>query len=483
MKHCIYLILIIYFIILIFQGCDQITEKVKKVQTRDSTRSSKELSDLEFIKNRGRLIALTNFNSTDYFVYRGTPMGYQYDLLRAYAEYLDVKLEIMVSNNLEETFELLNNEKCDLVAKNLTITKARSKIVAFSHPHNQTRQVLVQRKPADWLRKTDAEIESELIRDQINLAGKKVYVQKNTAYSRRLKSLSDEIGDTIHIIETELYGVEELVSLVAKGQIDYTVCDENVGLVNASYFPILDIETPVSFKQNVAWAVRKDSKKLLKSINKWMKDFIDSKEYRIIYHKYFLSRRAPIRRQSDYFSLTGGRISIYDEIIKRESKKIPWDWRLLASLIRTESNFNPTARSWAGAYGLMQIMPGTFVHFGASEQSTPEENIMAGVRYIKWLDRRFKESVPDSAERIKFILASYNIGQGHIDDAMRLAEKFGKDPSVWENSVSFYLYNKTNPKYYEDEVVRFGYCRGDMANIYVDEILERYEHYKQLIDE
>jgi membrane-bound lytic murein transglycosylase F len=186
---------------------------------------------------------------------------------------------------------------------------------------------------------------------------------------------------------------------------------------------------------------------------------------------------------SDYFSLTSGRISQYDELIKKYSGLIGWDWRLLASVIYQESGFDPTAQSWAGAYGLMQLMPNTARRFGVDRNSPPDQHIRAGVEFIKWLDDRFREKIPDQQERIKFILASYNIGYGHIEDAMNLAEKYGKDPHVWDNSVDEFLMMKSNQKYYMDPVVKYGYCRGIETYNFVSEVLERYADYKNILSD
>lgn len=436
---------------------------------------------LKKIIERGELIALTDFNSTDYFLYRGMPMGFQYELLEYFAKHLGVRLRIEVKNDMKETFDMLINGECDLIAKNLTVTKSRSRIVDFTYPHSQTRQVLVQRKPADWIMKSTKELDKALIRNQIDLARKKIFVQKNTSYSKRLQNLSDEIGDTIQIIETSRYSVEELIMLVSTGKIDYTVCDENVAKVNEKYYPNIDIKTAISFPQNMAWAVRKESNDLEKEINKWLKKFKKTLKFRIIYNKYFNNPRSAHIVNSDYYSLRSGKISIFDAVIKKESKKLDWDWRLIASLIYTESRFRPNARSWAGAYGLMQIMPCTFEQFGGDTTSSPAENIKTGIKLLKWLDKHFSKVIKDENERIKFMLGSYNVGYGHVEDAMRLAEKYGRDPYRWDNNVEHFLKLKSNPKYYKDSVVRNGYCRGNMPVIYVREILERYEHYKKLV--
>lgn len=442
------------------------------------------LNSIEKVKKRGKLIAVMDFNSTNYFIYRGEPMGYQYELLQLLADHLGVKLEIKVENDIDENFRMLQEGECDIIAINLTVTKERSKIIDFTVPHSQTHQVLVQRKPDNWQKLSEEEIDANLIRNQLDLGGKVVYVQKGSSFEQRMKNLSDEIGDSIRLIEMPDKEVEELIELVANGEIDYTVADENVALVNQIYYPNLDVKTAVSFPQNLAWGLKKSDGLLKKEINSWLKEFKNSPQYTAIYNKYFKNPRSVNIVESDYYAINSGKVSRYDAYIKKYSKEINWDWRLLASLIYQESRFKPTVKSWAGAYGLMQLMPTTARRFGVSKNSSPERQIKGGVEFIKWLNKRFeKRGITDYDERIKFILASYNVGLGHILDARRLAEKDGKDPDIWENSVDQYILKKSNPKYYKDPLVKYGYCRGTETYNYVTQILDRYEHYKNIIPE
>jgi len=437
------------------------------------------LDDLDIIKQKGKIVVLTDFNSTNYFIYRGQPMGYQYELLQNLADYIDLELEVVVSNDLENSFKRLENGDVDLIAANLTVTKRRKKFLDFTEPHSQTRQVLVQRKPDNWKTVDKKTLDSELIREQLDLAGKTVYVQANSSHAYRLHNLSNEIGGDINIIEVD-QEVEQLISLVARGDIDYTISDENVAQVNMYYYQNIDIETPVSFYQNLAWAVRKNSGKLLMEINDWMLHFKNTDEYKIIYAKYFKNQRSARIVESNYYALTSGKISAYDDIIKTYSKEIGWDWRLIASLMYQESRFRPDVKSWAGAFGLMQLMPSTAKRFGINPNSSHELQIQAGIRFLEWLDKRF-EDIDDDQEKIKFAIASYNVGLGHILDARNLAQKNGADPDVWENNVDKYLLSKSDPRYYNDPVVKYGYCRGIETYRYVKDIMERYEHYKNLI--
>ncbi len=441
--------------------------------------------DLKGIKERGRLTAIVDNSSTSYFIYRGQPMGYEYELLSLLAEDLEVDLEIVITSDLEEAFRKLNKGEGDIIAHNLTVTKNRQELIDFTIPHNEVRQMLVQRKPKNWRNMKIHQIEEKLIRNPLELGSKKVIVRKASAYYTRLQHLSEEIGEDIDIVEDEGdVETEEMIRKVAQGEIEFTVADEDVARLNAAYYPNLDVTTAVSFPQKVAWGVRKNSPELLAAVNEWIARMRKTTDYYVIYNKYY-KNRSGMRKlvNSSYSSINGNQISPYDKQIKKAAATLGWDWRLLAAVVYQESKFNPEAESWMGATGLMQLMPETAEIFGAEDPLDPGQNIQAGANYLKWLDEFWADEIPDPEERVKFILASYNVGQGHVLDARRLAVKFGKDPQVWEDNVEYYLGLKANPKYYTDEVVKLGYCRGSEPVRYVKSIMRRTGRYKQLIPE
>jgi membrane-bound lytic murein transglycosylase F len=158
-----------------------------------------------------------------------------------------------------------------------------------------------------------------------------------------------------------------------------------------------------------------------------------------------------------------------------------WDWRLLASQVYQESRFNPKAKSWAGAVGLMQMLPETAREYGAKNLYDSYENLRAGANYLKWLLNYWKD-IEDETERVKFAMASYNCGFGHVEDAQKLAEKYDAESDVWTDQVNQYILKLSEKKFFNDEVVKYGYCRGEEPYKYVQEIFERYEHYKRLIN-
>jgi membrane-bound lytic murein transglycosylase F len=439
--------------------------------------------DLDSIRKRGKLIAVTDLNSTNYFIYKGEPMGFNYELLKSFSDQIGIDLEIVAESHLDNAFDMLKRGKADLLAIGLTDNASGGNDVTFSQPIAETRKVLVQRKPHNWRSQTQDAIDKKLIRNQSALGKKTIYLPAGSSEGEPFLTMAGESGDSINLIKVP-YNAEQLIKHVAEGIIEYSVCDENVALVNATYYPEIDVRTVLSLPQSIGWGVRKaNSDTLLYELNRWITAYRKTGSYALLYAKYFKNSRSSIIVRSDFYALNTGKVSQYDDMIRRFSVKIDWDWRLLASLICQESHFNPNVESGAGAYGLMQIMPETGQNFGIDITSSPENNMKAGIKYITWLHSIFDPKIPDEKERINFILAAYNAGPGHVLDAMKLAEKNGMDPLKWEGSVAVWLLKKSEPKYFKDTVVKNGYFRGIESVSFVSEVLNRYEHYKNIIPE
>ncbi len=461
---------------LLFTGCTFSTNQ------QSFTTASEVAIDLDQIRERGFLQAIVDNNSISYFIYRGQPMGYEYELLQSLTKYLHVELKIRVISGIEQSIDLLNRGEGDLIAFPLTVTRERTKYLAFTDTQFNTCQVLVQRKPSNWRRMPPSRIERTMIRNPVDLIGKKIHVMKKSSSKERLENLSAEIGGEI-LIEEDSAGAEteSLIERVAKGEIHLTVTDQTLGMVNSIYFPDLDVGTVLSLPQQIAWAVRRNSPQLQGAVNTWLAELKDNGRFKILYDKYFNNpRSSQIRVSSVYSTLGGNKLSPYDEAIKREALNLGWDWRLLASIVYQESNFRPNAESWAGAVGLMQLMPATAVEFGAIDRTNPHQSLKAGVRYLKYLDKLWGKYIKDKDERLKFVLASYNAGLSHVIDSRNLAKKYNMDPGKWDD-VEIFLRQKSNPKYYRDPVAVAGYCKCEEPINYVRDILARYEEYKILI--
>ncbi len=437
---------------------------------------------LDSILIRKKLRAATDYGSVSYLIYRGEPIGYQYELLKGLTNRLGVELELVIESDMQRSIEMLNNNEIDILAMGLTVTSERNNQFSFTNPIMTTRQVLVQRKPDGFQRMVTAdEIESHLLRNPLDLANVEINVQSGTIFATRLKTLSDEIADTIHIINDNR-DIEELITAVSNGEIDYTVADEHIGIVNARYYRNIDVKTPLSFPQKIAWAAKKGQTGLIDTINSWLQNYNHTLEARLLYNKYFKNIRSRKIVNSQYNSYTGGQLSPYDNDIKNASKLVGWDWRLLASLVYQESEFKPNVRSWVGAFGLMQLMPNVLDKYGLDSTASPAEQLIAGAKHLVYIRKQMPKEITDTTEQIKFLFASYNCGLGHVLDARRLAKKYGKDPNIWTNNVDSCVLNLSLKEYYRDPVVYNGYVRGNETFNFVQDIMERYNVYKELIE-
>lgn len=428
--------------------------------------------DLTQIVDSGELVVLTLYSSTTYFNYRGQEMGYQYELSQQFADELGVKLRIKTARTPMQLVEMLQRGEGDLIAYTLPITKRGKDSLLYCGEEVITHQVIVQRRGG----------KQAALKDVTELIGKQVHV-KPGKYYERLKNLNEELGGGIEIVlvENDSTSMEDLITKVAQGVIDYTVADNDIARLNKTYYPSLNIELSISFDQRASWAVRKDQPLLAAKANEWHKAGMTRPEYTASMKRYFeTSKRSP---HSPVLSVSEGKISIYDDLFKKYAPTIGWDWRLLASLAFTESNFDSTAVSWAGAKGLMQLMPTTAKANGMPEgmEHNPEESVKAAVKYLGRTARSFA-NIPEE-ERVKFVLASYNSGIGHILDAMALAEKYGKNRHIWTDNVEPYILLKSNEEYFTDSVCKHGYFRGIETYNFVRDITQRFERYKEIIKE
>lgn len=466
------IISVLFYLVLIV-GCK---EKAKVSFTTSPTI----IRDLEGIKKRGYLEVLLDNNSLSYFIYRGRTMGYEYELVRLVAADLKVDLKIKVISGVAEAIDKLNRGEGDIIAFPFTVTKERTEYVSFTNAFTNTYQVLVQKRPDNWRQQTADQNELQVLRNPADLIGKEVYIIKESAFKKRLEHLSEEIGGEI-IVREDSAGAEteSLIQKVANNEIKYTVADHMLARVNQLYYPDIDIGTVLSLSQQIAWATRKNSPELNKAINNWIGRVKMNGTLQIIKEKYFNSPRfSVLLASSDYSTLSKKKLSPYDEQLKKGAEQLGWDWRLLAALVYQESQFDPNVKSWVGAIGLMQVMPETGDYFGVSNLWNPQQNINTGVRFLKFLDDYWKKTVPDDNERLKFVLASYNVGLSHVIDAQRLSKKYGRATDIWTDNVEFYLSQKSNPKYYHDPLAVAGYCRCDGPVWYVKRVLQLYEEYK-----
>ncbi len=438
------------------------------------------LCEMDHIRNRGILIAVTNCSLLNYNMYDGKPSGFQYELLRDLCNTLNLKLELRVNDNIDSCYKMLENGDVDLLATGLSSTKRNKQRFLLSNPILMQRSVLVQRMPSKWHdMSTGDEVENQLLRSTLDLGGKTVYVPKSSSVVTQLRHLSDEIGDTIFVVEVDTLNTLDLIQMVSDKKIDYTVTEEHIAKAAARTISDIDIKLPVSFERPIVWALHNhhNDSSMLIEVNEWLDGFQQQKMRRTFY-KYFKGEQNALAASN---SKVKDRISDMDAEIKKVAGEIGWDWRVLASLIYQESKFIPDLESGKGAYGLMQLMPVVMERYGIDYTSSVEEQIAAGGKLIQYLEGALPESITDSVQKKLFVLASYNSGLGHVLDARRLAEKYGRDPDVWSDNVDYFMLNKSKPQYYKDSVCCNGYARGVETCNFVEDVVERYEHYQVLI--
>ena len=434
---------------------------------KDSTKDNR-FSTLAQIKKRGKLRIITLNSSTSYFLYKGQPMGYEYELAAQFAESIGVDAEVVVAKSASQLTQLLREGKGDVVAYNLPVIKAMKDSVAFCGRQSCTHQVLVQQKGND----------RKLLTDVTQLVGKKVYLLNKTRYLQRLKNLNTELGGGIQIelINKDSLTTEDLIERVSDGDIPYTVADNDIAILNKTYFGNIDVSLSVSFPQRLSWVVHKENTTLAEALNKWYASSQKTVEYRTLAKRYFEQSKRPFDLTLP--KLSKGKISPFDNLFKKYAKEIGWDWRLLASVAFIESKFDPTEISWAGAKGLMQLMPRTAASVGiyGKEIYDPETNIRGAIKSIHTLNRLYS-NISNKEEQQKFIIAAYNCGIGHIMDAQDLAEKHGGSRFVWDKNVAHYLALKSNPEFYNDKVCHYGYLRGEETCLYVKKVMLTYQYY------
>lgn len=414
----------------------------------------------------------TLYSPRSYFIYRDEPMGYDYSLISQFAEDKGMQLSLEVAPSLSRAIELLDSGKVDLIAYEIPeITEYKDNIVPCG-PTNETYQVLVQPK-ADG---------APEITDVTELPGHTVYVEDHSKYLYRLQNLNDELGGDIdiRIVDSDTIITDDLFEMVADKKIPMTVVDNDIAQINLDYFPGLDASVDISFHQTSAWGVSPENKWLGDSIDAWLDTDLTRQHNLALYKRYFEESRGNLAPIPNMIG-DGVNVSKYDELFKKYAAQIGLDWRLLAAISYQESRFNPNAVSWAGARGLMQVMPKIGRAYGVApaKLTDPETSIRTSTRLLADIDKTLKSSITDDEERLKFMLACYNGGLGHVSDARNLAKSQGLNPNTWYGNTERGILMKSDPRYYRSPKVKYGYMRGRETTDYVRKILGYYERIKR----
>jgi membrane-bound lytic murein transglycosylase F len=431
---------------------------------------------LRRIRERGYLIALTDQNTLNYFIYRGEPMGYQLVLLESFAKYLGVPLRIIASNNISKLDYYLHYNAADLIALNLPISRAGKKLVNFSDPFGETRLVLVQRKDKDSGQNKPVTVAS--LKD---FPQDTVYVRKSPFLEAEYHAFYKKSGKNAILKEMTDVSEEELIRGVSAGTIRFAIVQENVAMVYHRFYRNLDISVLAFPLFSYGWGIGIASDSLRTEVDKWLSVMKASRQLKKIYLDYFDNQRIVRFLQSEYFSVSGNTLSPFDNAIREQSKQVMWDWRLVASLIYEESNFRAGQVSSHSASGLMQLMPETAAKFGIDSTATPAKQIAGGVKYLRYLDKQLPDEITSPVERVYFVLASYNVGPGKVLVARDKAEKFGRDKNRWNGHVDYYLLRRSKKEPVAKTDSLDPYPIDYKTEGFVDDIVARYYHYRNLI--
>ncbi len=422
------------------------------------------------------LRAATLYGPTSYFNYRGQEMGFDYENVRRFAEDEGMILDLKVAPSLQALLKMVADKEVDLAAYPVPLIEEYKNLVRHCGHKEVTWQVLVQ--PDD----------KDIISDVTQLIGDTVYVEKDSKYHYRLQNLDKELGGGITIIPISRDSLitEDLIEMVDRGEIPLTIVDSDIAELNKSYFPHLDIGMKVSLDQYSSWSVGNDCDYLAMRIDRWEKRKENTQALKAIYKKYFEISKLPTPYENPEETLgakikESGNISSYDKLFKRHASTSGYDWQFLAAIAFNESRFDNSIVSWAGAQGLMQLMPSTAHAMGIEPGNlhNPDSNILAAVRLLKQLDEALSEKVPDPHERQLFVTAAYNSGLGHIYDAIALADKYGLDPQTWLGNVSEATLMKSRPQFYNDPIVNNGYFRGRETVEFVERVMSVYKYFKE----
>jgi membrane-bound lytic murein transglycosylase F len=423
-----------------------------------SCRKAPETTVLDDILATGELRVITRNNPWCYSLYRGQPRGFEYELAKAFADYLGVSLNVQIAHRWDRIIPDLLAGQGDLIAANMTITPGKRARVAFSHGYLSMQPHVIIRR------------QHQKIRSFGDLAGKTVHVTQGTSYHERLMALQ-ATGVALNIaLHTKLETID-LIRMVADQTIDITIADRLVALLSRRYYPSIDIAAPIGKSENLGWAVNPKASKLLNRINEFFTMIRQNGEFDRIYNRYyfgiddfdFVDVRAFHRKIKKKFSA-------YRMITRQIADQYDFDWRLIAAQMYQESRFDPLAVSYRGAHGLMQITLKAAEDLDVIDIYDACQNIEAGVRHLKDLFDFYDHAEGD--DRLLLALAAYNIGVGHLLDARNLAREQGLNPEKW-SSLKKTLPLLIKPEYYQK--TQYGYCRGTEPIEYINKIYEYYD--------
>lgn len=431
--------------------------------------------DFDQIKERGVIRLATRYSSVSYFLHHGLERGFEFDFFSEFARAHGLRIEVVIPQDFEDPIDLLNRGDADVIAQNYSITPRRAKYIDFSEPYNVVNQVLVL-----------PSIHATEITSIDSLANIKIAVRRGSSYYQSLRALqANSVSVNINVVP-ESWDTEALLLAVSNGEFEATVADDNLFSAAAVYIKGISAGPVLSSRDAVAWGLRRNAPLLKEEVDNFITSHfrireIDGEPRRsallnILRQRYFEDENM-IQRFRTPMAVTeySGLLSPYDELVRPIAEEAGVDWKLVIAVMAQESRFDPNAVSWAGAVGLMQILP-RFSPLTEEELFDEEANIREGIRILRKHLSHY--SYLDSTNQIQLALATYNAGMGHVADARRIAIDHNRDPNSWE-AVEDGLLKLMNRRYYMH--ARYGFCRGIETSNYVRDIMNRYRTYNTIV--
>lgn len=438
--------------------------------------------DFADIKDSGVLRMITFYSSNTYFLNQGIEVGFEYELLKEFARENDLALEVIIAGADENPFDLLNKGVGDVIAANYTITPERKRVAKFTRPYNIVDQMVVYSAE-------EADLAESL--NELSESGIPISVRRNSSYYSRLSELNEQGYEFNIDLITDGMDTEAALYQVSQGNLSATIADDNMFYASSRYMEGLIPGPTIAESDTIAWAIRSNATELEAKMNRYLyKHFRFTKDkdqprrstfLNVLRKKYFeQSRQVAEFYNPEWQYQSVGVISPYDEMVKSVADSLDLDWLLLTAMIAQESSFNPNSKSWAGAVGLMQIMPqfiDSTVYDTYQDLYDPMTNIREGAQIIKEHLEHYSY-LENKDQEWAFALATYNVGLGHMADARRLAIDQNKNPNDW-NAVSNALLKLMQRRHYQR--ARYGFVRGIEPVKYVEEIMNRYRTYVAIL--
>ena len=418
---------------------------------------------LDKIKAKKRLDVVILNSPTTYYAGSEKELGFEYELISEFAEDLGVELNLQVVFTVSEALQKSREGLGDITVAGLTVTEDRKKEFKFGPQYHTVKEQLIC-SSAMYKSKT-------FPRDLEDLAGLKIVVGKDTSYETTLNELKKTI-EGFDFNTTMEYSTEQLLDLTHKREIDCTVADSSVFMINQRYYPKLVRALVLSERKSLAWIIRKGDESLNEVLYKWLNTYERSGDMAELRDHYFSFLSIfDYYDTSIFYERLKKRLPKYKKYFIAAGKKYDLPWMLLAAQSYQESHWNPLATSHTGVRGMMMLTNNTAKLLGVKNRIDVKQSIFGGAKYLRVIEKRLAPEITGK-NRWAFAMASYNVGLGHVWDAQKLAIKLNKNPHSWID-IKEVLPLLEQKKYYRK--LKYGYARGNEPVRYVDAIQNYYD--------